>query len=68
MTHFIKGESTMEYRILAIGDVVGGNGLAHLEQTLRPFQEQEDIRFTVVNGENIDGVGLYPNQDRKSVV
>lgn len=52
----------MNYHILAIGDVVGENGLAHLEKTLRPLQKLKDIAFTVVNGENASGVGLTPQQ------
>lgn len=52
----------MLYRILAVGDVVGEPGLRHLEKSLRPLQRLEDIRFTVVNGENASGVGLTPEQ------
>lgn len=52
----------MEYRILAVGDVVGEQGLAHLERTLRPLQKLNGIEFTVVNGENASGVGLTPQQ------
>lgn len=52
----------MEYRVLATGDVVGEQGLNHLERTLRPLQKLKDIAFTVVNGENASGVGLTPRQ------
>lgn len=52
----------MEYRVLAIGDIVGEQGLAHLERVLRPLQKQQGIAFTVVNGENASGVGLTPQQ------
>lgn len=52
----------MEYHVLAVGDVVGENGLAHLERTLRPLKKLKEIRFTVVNGENASGVGLTPGQ------
>lgn len=48
----------MEIHVLAIGDVVGESGLAHLERHLRPLQKQKNIAFTVVNGENAAGVGL----------
>ena len=54
----------MQYRVLAIGDVVGENGLAHLRRHLRPLQKLKGIGFTVVNGENISGVGLTPQQAR----
>ena len=52
----------MEYRVLAIGDVVGETGLAHLERHLRSVQKLKSIDFTVVNGENASGVGLTPEQ------
>ena len=55
----------MEYHVLAIGDVVGENGLAHLERNLRPLQKMKKIAFTVVNGENASGVGLTPDQARR---
>lgn len=52
----------MIYHILAIGDVVGEQGLAHLEQNLRPLKRLKDIHFTVVNGENASAVGITPGQ------
>ena len=52
----------MYYHVLAIGDVVGENGLRHLQRHLRPLQKLKGIQFTVVNGENISGVGLTPQQ------
>ena len=55
----------MLYHILAVGDVVGENGLAHLERCLRPLQRQKNVSFTVVNGENAAGVGLTPQQARR---
>ncbi len=54
----------MEYRVLAIGDVVGEQGLAWLVQTLEPLKRLKGIHFTVVNGENASGVGLTPRQAR----
>lgn len=52
----------MIYHILAVGDVVGEPGLAHLEAALRPFKRLKDIHFTVVNGENAAGIGITPEQ------
>ena len=52
----------MLYRILAVGDVVGENGLDMLSRHLRSIKKQYDIRFTVVNAENISGLGLTPKQ------
>ena len=55
----------MLYSILAVGDVVGESGLAHLERHLRPLQKLKNISFTVVYGENISGVGLTCKQARR---
>ena len=52
----------MQYRVLAVGDVVGEPGLKHLERHLRSLQKLKQIDFTVVNGENASGVGLTPEQ------
>lgn len=52
----------MIYHILAIGDVVGQQGLEHLERHLRPLKRLKDIHFAVVNGENAAGIGLLPQQ------
>ena len=52
----------MIYHILAIGDVTGEPGLAHLEQNLRPIKRLKDIHFTVVNGENAAVTGITPGQ------
>ncbi len=52
----------MIYRILAVGDVVGEQGVKHLERHLRSFKKLREIHFTVVNGENAAGVGILPDQ------
>lgn len=52
----------MEYRILAVGDVVMEPGLRHLERHLRSLKKLKSIDFTVVNGENAAGVGILPEQ------
>lgn len=54
----------MEFKVLAIGDVVAEQGLSHLERHLRRVQREEKIDFTVVNGENASGVGITPDQAR----
>ena len=51
----------MLYNILAVGDVVGGCGISHLERHLRAVKKMKNIHFTVVNGENAAMVGLTPN-------
>ena len=48
----------MLYNILAVGDVVGGCGVSHLERHLRAVKKLKDIHFAVVNGENAAMVGL----------
>ena len=48
----------MIYRILAIGDVVGEPGLAHLEASLRSLKKWKEVHFTVVNGENAAVTGI----------
>lgn len=48
----------MLYRILAVGDVVGQNGLEFLKKHLRGVQKRYEANFTVVNGENAQMVGL----------
>jgi hypothetical protein len=37
------GQEAMEYRILAVGDIVGDQGLEHLERSLRPLQKLKDV-------------------------
>lgn len=52
----------MLVNILAVGDVVGAQGLRYLKKNLRRIQRESDAVFTVVNGENASNVGLTPDQ------
>lgn len=52
----------MELKILAVGDVVGTSGLDLLRRRLRPLRRLHQIDLCVVNGENVAGVGLTPQQ------
>ena len=52
----------MLYRILALGDVTSESGVAHLRRHLGAFKKLKDVCFTVINGENISGVGLTEQQ------
>lgn len=52
----------MLVNILAVGDVVGAQGLRYLKKNLRRIQREYDAVFTVVNGENASNVGLTPDQ------
>ena len=54
----------MILNVLAVGDVVGDDGLAYLDRHLRALRRLKDIHFTVVNGENASGVGILPRQAR----
>ena len=42
-------------RVLAIGDLVGENGVKKLKETLPKIREQEKIDFLIVNAENSAG-------------
>lgn len=44
--------------LLAIGDIVAENGLKFLEKTLAPYKRMMGVDFTIVNGENVQGMGL----------
>ena len=42
-------------RILAIGDIVGENGLKKAKEVLPELKKKENIDFVIVNGENVAG-------------
>lgn len=52
----------MSVKILAVGDVCGQPGLDYLGAKLKPFREENNIGFCVVNGENANVVGITPRQ------
>ena len=52
----------MEFRVLAVGDVVGSSGLEFLKKNLRSVKRHYNIDFCVVNGENASMVGLSRDQ------
>lgn len=52
----------MEFRILAVGDVVGTPGLNCLRRHLRSLRKLHRIDFCVVNGENASMTGVTPAQ------
>lgn len=55
----------MTINILAVGDVCGRTGLEFLCQHLHNLQNTKKIAFTVVNGENANGIGIVPQQAEK---
>ena len=52
----------MDFKVLAVGDVVGNPGLERIRKSLRQLKRKFDVDFTVVNGENAAVVGLLPHQ------
>ena len=42
-------------KILAVGDLVGENGLDKLKQVLPKLKEEAQIDFVIVNAENVAG-------------
>ena len=52
----------MEFKVLAVGDVVGGPGLERIRRSLRQVKRKTGADFVVVNGENAAVVGITPDQ------
>ena len=52
----------MDFRVMAVGDVVGTGGLQLIQRKLKRLRSDNHIDFCVVNGENASGVGITPRQ------
>ncbi|MBR4864451.1 MAG: TIGR00282 family metallophosphoesterase [Oscillospiraceae bacterium] len=52
----------MEFKVLAVGDVVGKPGMDRVCKSLRKLKMQTKADFVVVNGENASVVGMTPQQ------
>ena len=52
----------MEFKVLAVGDVVGNPGLERIRRNLRQLKRKTGADFVVGNGENAAVVGITPNQ------
>lgn len=52
----------MEFKVLAVGDVVGNPGMERIRQSLRQLKMQTGADFVIVNGENAAVVGMTPHQ------
>ena len=52
----------MDFKVLAVGDVVGGPGMERIRRSLRYLKRKTDADFVVVNGENANVVGMTPDQ------
>ena len=52
----------MDFKVLAVGDVVGGPGMARIRRSLRWLKQKTQADFVIVNGENAAVVGMTPQQ------
>ncbi len=52
----------MDFKVLAVGDVVGNPGMDRIRRSLRYLKRKTGADFVVVNGENAAVVGMLPQQ------
>ena len=52
----------MDFKVLAVGDVVGNPGMDRISRTLRKLKKEVCADFVIVNGENAAVVGMTPRQ------
>ena len=52
----------MDFKVLAVGDVVGNPGMDRICRSLRYLKRKIGADFVVVNGENASVVGITPRQ------
>ena len=52
----------MDFKVLAVGDVVGNPGMDRVKRSLRYLKRKTGADFVIVNGENAAVVGMTPNQ------
>ena len=52
----------MDFKVLAVGDVVGNPGLDRISRTLRKLKRQTGADYVIVNGENAAVTGMTPRQ------
>ncbi|MBQ9148045.1 MAG: YmdB family metallophosphoesterase [Oscillospiraceae bacterium] len=52
----------MDFKVLAVGDVVGNPGLDRVRRSLRYLKRKTGADFVTVNGENASAVGMTPQQ------
>ena len=53
---------TMDFKVLAVGDVVGGPGMDRVRRSLRNWKQKCGADFVIVNGENAAVLGMTPQQ------
>ena len=52
----------MDFKVLAVGDVVGNPGMDRICRSLRKLKRDTGADFVIVNGENAAVVGMTPRQ------
>ena len=52
----------MDFKVLAVGDVVGNPGMDRIRRSLRYFIRKTEADFVIVNGENASAIGMTPQQ------
>ena len=52
----------MDFKVLAVGDVVGNPGMERICRSLRKLKRDTGADFVIVNGENAAVVGMTPQQ------
>ena len=52
----------MEFKVLAVGDVVGNPGMERIRRSLRYLRHKTGADFVIVNGENAAVTGMTPKQ------
>ena len=52
----------MDFKVLAVGDVVGNPGMDRICRSLRKLKRETGADFVIVNGENAAVVGMTPRQ------
>ena len=52
----------MDFKVLAVGDVVGNPGMDRIRRSLRYLKRTTGADFVIVNGENASVVGMTPRQ------
>lgn len=52
----------MDFKVLAVGDVVGNPGMDRVRRSLRYLKRKTGADFVIVNGENASVVGMTPLQ------
>ena len=52
----------MDFKVLAVGDVVGNPGMDRISRSLRKLKRDTGTDFVIVNGENAAVVGMTPRQ------